>query len=1111
MHSARLLTFTVLVTLLMTVIPAPAVVPDAAAAVAVPSSLSVEAETWDPNLDERPIEVGGPPPSDVDWDTDVHSEDADDSAPFTPAVARAGSPTPTVNEGMGSTGSYSFHTFPMTADSNDLSIGVNIGTGNLYIRARIADLPSAGVPATLYQIYNSNNDLPGDLGNWRTDFDNIGLNTAGAPIYYDGTGVRAPFTQDGSSWKSGPGINATLSQLVDGTWKLVYNRTGEYLTFSSNGWVTGRFDRNGEGISYGYNGTYMTSITDATGKSLAIEYLPSTSIVDTVFDSTGRQYPMGVNILDNTLVASPQQYQMTYEAQNHRRLSSFAFGGRTLAFEYDSNNRVTQVTQSSANDSITTSFSYVTGETVIQAQGEDSLFAIDELWRVTSTSDQLGRTRSKEWTPNSDVQSATDGFAAGGSGNQTIATYDALNNQTSVTMPTGAATQAIYAQGVSCVGAQQGNPYLAKCIIDSAGNNTGLQYDSAGNLTTETANSGASSAVLAQYQYELPDGSLCGGITGQVCTSTDGNGHSTSYQYTNGNLVEVDAPAPLGSTTYTYDAIGRTTSVTDGNGAVTTYAYDTSDRLTSTTYNGGSSVVTIYNIDDTVRSRTDNRTNTTIRYKYNLLGQQTEKKVETPAGTGVSATVSMGYDGAGNLTSYADGNGTVTYAYDVANQLLSIKEPGGSCPTSGPPAPNSKCITFSYNTNGAETSRVFPGGARQDTTYDVSGRTTSIAAKDASGITQVSIGCSYAAAGSPNADRSEIQTRTSTKEEGIPIGAVTTYGYDSRNRLTSAVERNGTAVNASWSYIYDNVGNRTSQTRVGNTSAVAGTVAYAYNAANQLTSTSSDTTTWTYDGAGNQTRNGITGATSAYGDRLDLATTADRTYANFGQGNSEQLRAGATQFLTSALGLAQQTTGAATLSFVRDSDGGLIGYKATANHYFVADQLGSVIGMFSSTGVYQGGYSYSPYGETRAVGTNPGVTANTQRYIGGYLENSTIYKLGARYYDTTTGRFTQYDPSGQESHPYAYAENDPANKMDPSGLSVTGTLAKIVDMAFLGYSVNSLFSTSTLAGFVGGFAFGVACSALIGAVTAGAGVLITAVLCNVAGEALGNAIDDSIK
>ena len=44
-------------------------------------------------------------------------------------------------------------------------------------------------------------------------------------------------------------------------------------------------------------------------------------------------------------------------------------------------------------------------------------------------------------------------------------------------------------------------------------------------------------------------------------------------------------------------------------------------------------------------------------------------------------------------------------------------------------------------------------------------------------------------------------------------------------------------------------------------------------------------------------------------------------------------------------------------------------------------------------------------------------------------------KLGARYYNPTTARFTQPDPSGQEPNTYNYATCNPANSTDPTGLA----------------------------------------------------------------------------
>jgi RHS repeat-associated protein len=112
--------------------------------------------------------------------------------------------------------------------------------------------------------------------------------------------------------------------------------------------------------------------------------------------------------------------------------------------------------------------------------------------------------------------------------------------------------------------------------------------------------------------------------------------------------------------------------------------------------------------------------------------------------------------------------------------------------------------------------------------------------------------------------------------------------------------------------------------------------------------------------------------------------------------------------------------------------------SGSTSHYFITDSLGSVVGMFAPTGGFEGGYSYSPYGEARFTSTNTAATQNTQRYIAGQLDQASTYKLGDRYYDTSLGRFTQMDPSGKEANPYAYAGCNPINAKDPTGLEASG-------------------------------------------------------------------------
>ncbi|MFD0332366.1 RHS repeat-associated core domain-containing protein [Streptomyces erythrogriseus] len=85
--------------------------------------------------------------------------------------------------------------------------------------------------------------------------------------------------------------------------------------------------------------------------------------------------------------------------------------------------------------------------------------------------------------------------------------------------------------------------------------------------------------------------------------------------------------------------------------------------------------------------------------------------------------------------------------------------------------------------------------------------------------------------------------------------------------------------------------------------------------------------------------------------------------------------------------------------------------------------------------------------------------------------------MGHRYYDHTLGRFTQPDPSGQESNPYLYAAGDPVNNSDPHGLL---SLGGVLEGVGIGLTLGALVASGPL-----GIGLGVAAA---GADIAGAAV-----------------------
>jgi RHS repeat-associated protein len=717
--------------------------------------------------------------------------------------------------------------------------------------------------------------------------------------------------------------------------------------------------------------------------------------------------------------------------------------GPTYTFAYTPG---TQASPDSGSSTVTDPNSHVT------------TYYYDHLDRTIQTKDGNGNLRSATYNVNGQPSALQNGA---GTTNLNYAPTT-FNLTSAVAPPSGVGQTGITSSFNYATSGSLGSAYLPSSGVDSQGNCAAATYDNpssttGGNptavyegLSPTSGSCAASGADYASAGYQGDSGvPSCGGPNGVLCTVRDPNGHVTTYGYdAKGNLTSITPPSPLSAEAITYDSLSRRATVTDGKGQQDQYTYDAMDRLTQVLYCGtgtcptpssSNSIQYAYDANGNLTSRVDNTGTTT--FVYDALNRLT--KEELPSGAdacagSAPAGTTFAYDAASNLTATCDASGTLTYTYDAANQETTLVEPGGTggC-TISPVNLTTGCTAFAYDNTGSRTTTQFPGGATEGVSHLASGLTSAIVGKNSSGVVQTSFAYSYTTTTTDKAlVRSTVENDPSTGGSNV----TSTYTYDANNRLTTAVIGATT-----YNYAYDMAGNLCAKA----TSCASPT--FTYNAANELTASPAGST-YTYDANGTETAGYATIAgtstaiTPVYNNRNQTSSITPSggsaqnfTYADSNSGN--RTASGSTNFDAPNGATTRETTSGTSTYYLRDATGNLIGERiGSTSYYYLHNNLGSVVGVVGSTGTVSNRYAYDPYGSVTA---SSGTVANPWQFAGGYYDATTgLTKFGNRYYDSTSGRWTQQDSlSGSLSNPqslnrYVYAGDNPVNTVDPSGQNV---------------------------------------------------------------------------
>ncbi|MBT2445660.1 hypothetical protein J7F03_00875 [Streptomyces sp. ISL-43] len=605
-------------------------------------------------------------------------------------------------------------------------------------------------------------------------------------------------------------------------------------------------------------------------------------------------------------------------------------------------------------------------------------------------------------------------------GNEWTFSYDLLGRSVKTTDPDSGTSTTVYDDGKNLVTATDARGKSATSVADILGR-TVATYEG-------TAVDPAKQVGAFNYDTKMlgkPDTTTryVGGKTGSAYVS-EITGYDGGYRPL-GTKVTIPAVekelAGTYETTNTYDAYGQLeTTVLPGipkaglgtetlgigidvAGNLTGFAgkigltrtpyladvrYDPYGRAIRSTVGGsGMQVVSTTDYDAgsgrPVRSTLDKQTAATasvdvLDYTYNKVGQLTSIG-DTQDGAGRDLQC-FTHDYLGRLTQAWTDTGTQTTAPQPSVRGI------GSCTNAGGPAVDG-------------TGKPSVGGSApywQQYTYDNLGNRTKLVRKDVKGATAKDV----------------TVTQTFGPKTNTPSTDPKTGGGTGGPHALMTSTETGPAGTKVTSYTYDAVGNTASIT------STPGTKTLTWNGQGKLDKIvgtgESAGTSYLYDTGGNQLiRRDPTSTTLNLGtDQITLDTASGkvsnvRTYAAPG-----------------GLSITRTTTGGTST----------LTYQASDHH-----GTGGV--QFKATDLAHVRRASDPFGNERGTQPAPGAWAGDKGFIGGTKEKSTGFTLlGAREYDPTTGRFISPDPiidagDPQQWNAYAYSNNDPINKSDPSGLA----------------------------------------------------------------------------
>lgn len=596
-------------------------------------------------------------------------------------------------------------------------------------------------------------------------------------------------TYDGSTSSSVPDHTTTYTYET-GTRPCAtcFGRLTKLTTSSNDGSANGSPTTIATATAYVWNDSVTTSSTSASGPYLVT--FPAS--IDTE-DTNGNRYQCSFNSYDGQAYATGQTANLTHgdltESQRFATTCgstpSGSSGPITTTNGFDNGSGPYGNPWWSNDADANAGNTAHLGCTVISGGAQhsacttfDSYFAALPIQQTNA----LTQSTSVTYQPGASA-SASGGFGlwplstTDVNGQTTAYTYDPLGRQTSLTLPgeTSGLTTQTMTYTVWCSPDVAQSPCAEVDQTQRLNSTTVITYrafyDGMGHLV-ETRSPGPGGKDVVQYSFFDPSQRLVFKSIPYFVTSYTGAPGSAAYSIPDSTVA---------GTSYSYDGLGRATSMTDALSEKTTQAYSVVCNAAGTS--------------------------DTACYEQTM----SVDPLSHQSGVLVDALGRINYEQryTGNSTSNYALYATAKYKYDYLGDLVKIVQPDGATTT-----------TFAYDLAGRKTGMTDPDRGSETYVYDANGNLTQ--SVDARG----SAGTVYA--GYDGINRPIWRNTTNS-----PTGAYDTYSYDSTANGNVGIGRltgetfSGSGLSGSYAYVYDARGRQTSVTlTVGSTNYPISNISY---------------------------------------------------------------------------------------------------------------------------------------------------------------------------------------------------------------------------------------------------------------------------------------------